>query len=337
LIHRLVLVLAACLSLGPATGARAQPLPVCEGEDLIAALAPEVRDGLRAAADAVPFAQGNFWRATKDGMEVSMLGTYHLDDPRHDALIEAVRPEMERATALLVEAGPEEEAQLMGLLARDPSAILAPEGPTLAETLPEAEWDQLAQAMRDRGIPPFMASRFRPWYVTMLLSVPPCAMKAAAAGKGLDKRLVAEAAARDIPVSALEPFDTALKLFDRMEPAAQMAMIRSTLALEHQAADQMATLAVAYFAQDSRMIWEYSRHASLGLPGMTPEQVDAEFIAMEEALMNARNRGWIPVIEAAAAKGPVFVAFGALHLSGHQGVPALLQERGWTLERLPLP
>ena len=330
-------VLACLLSLGLVAQVRAETPAACAGTDLIAALPPEVRASLRAAADAVPFPVGNYWRATKDGMQVSLLGTYHLDDPRHVGLILAVAPALKAATALLVEAGSKEEAELMALLARDPSAILAPEGPTLAETLPDAEWQRLAQAMRDRGIPPMMASRFRAWYVTMLLSVPPCALKVAAAGNGLDKRMIAAAEALGLPVVALEPYDTALKLFDGMDTAAQLAMIRSTLALEDQAADQMATLAATYFAEDSRMIWEFSRYAAQGLPGATPAEVDAEFAAMEAALMSTRNRGWIPVIEAAAARGPVFAAFGALHLSGEAGVLALLQGNGWVIERLPLP
>jgi uncharacterized protein len=341
LIQRLA-VLAAVLSLVLAAPAQAETAsaasaPACQGRDLIAALAPAARDSLRATADAVPFARGNYWRAIRDGAQVTLLGTYHLDDPRHDGLVQTAGPVLDQATTLLVEAGSKEEAELMALLARDPAAILAPEGPTLAETLPDAEWQQLAQAMRDRGIPPFMASRFRAWYVTMLLSVPPCAMKQATAGNGLDKRMIARAEAAGIPVMALEPFDTALKLFDQMDAEAQMAMIRSTLALEDQAEDQMATLSATYFGQESRLIWEYSRLAARDLPGMTPEQVDAEFATMEDALMNTRNRAWIPVIEAAAAKGPVFAAFGALHLSGDQGVLALLQARGWTIERLPLP
>ena len=331
------LVVACLLSLVLVAPVPAETAPACAGQDLIAGLPPAVRAGLRAAADAVPFPVGNFWRATKDGMQVSMIGTYHLDDPRHAALMQAVEPALKAASVLLVEAGSKEEAELMAHLARDPSAILAPEGPTLAETLPQAEWQRLAQAMRDRGIPPLMASHFRAWYVTMLLSVPPCALKLAAAGNGLDKRMIARAGQLGLPVLALEPYDTALKLFDGMDAAAQLAMIRSTLALEDHAADQIATLAATYFGQDSRMIWEFSRYAAQDLPGTTPTEVDAGFAAMEAALMSTRNRGWIPVIEAAAAKGPVFAAFGALHLSGDAGVLALLQARGWTIERLPLP
>jgi uncharacterized protein YbaP (TraB family) len=99
----------------------------------------------------------------------------------------------------------------------------------------------------------------------------------------------------------------------------------------------MATLTAAYFAEESRLIWEFLRDISYGLPGMTRAAVDSEFAAMEEALMSSRNRAWIPVIEQAAAQGPVFAAFGSLHLSGREGVLALMERGGWTLERLPFP
>jgi hypothetical protein len=170
----------------------------------------------------------------------------------------------------------------------------------------------------------------------MLLSIPPCAMATALDRSGLDQRLIERALAADKTVRALEPFDTALKLFDQMGAEAQLAMIRATLAFEDRAEDQMATLTTAYFAQQSRLIWEYTRHISMSLPNTPPEQAVAEFAAMEEALVNARNRNWIPVIEAAATEGPLFVGFGALHLAGEQGVLNLLTQNGWTLTRLPL-
>jgi uncharacterized protein YbaP (TraB family) len=308
----------------------------CQGQNLIDDLPPDIRAEVETRAAAAPFPQGNLWRATRDGQEVTLVGTYHLADPRHDALMTTLGPLVDSAATLLVEAGPEEEKALLDLMGRDPSILVAPEGPTLAESLPQDEWQRLAQAMRDRGMPPFMASRFRPWYVTMLLSIPPCAMSTAMDRSGLDRRLIERAAAAGKPVAALEPFDTALKLFDQMGPEAQLSMIRATLALEDRAEDQMATLTATYFAERSRLLWEYTRHIALTLPGTPPEQAEAEFAAMEEALVNARNRAWIPVIEAAAAKGPLFVGFGALHLSGEEGVLNLLAQNGWTVTRLPL-
>ena len=326
---RLALILALCLAALPARAA-------CVGSNLIDALPPADRAQITAAAATHPFAQGNLWRATRGDRVVHLIGTYHMDDPRHDALMPRLAPLVTAATRLLVEAGPEEEKALMALMARDPGVMLAPQGPTLAEALPEPDWQRLADALRDRGIPPFMGSRFRPWYVSVLLAVPPCAMAEASRKNGLDARLMAEAARAAVPVSALEPFDTALRLFDTVPQEAQLDMIRSALALEDRAEDQLATLADAYFAEDSRLIWEFLRFTALSLPGATPEKVAAEFAQMDAALMTARNAAWIPVIEQAAEAGPVVAAFGALHLSGDTGVLALLDANGWTLERLPL-
>jgi uncharacterized protein YbaP (TraB family) len=51
-------------------------------------------------------------------------------------------------------------------------------------------------------------------------------------------------------------------------------------------------------------------------------------------MINRRNRAWVPVISAAATKGPLVVAFGALHLSGSEGVLNLLVQDGWAVAPL---
>ena len=53
--------------------------------------------------------------------------------------------------------------------------------------------------------------------------------------------------------------------------------------------------------------------------------------------MKARNRAWLPVLTQAASEGPAFAAFGALHLSGEEGVLNLLKAEGFDLQPLALP
>lgn len=311
-------------------------LAQCAGKNLFAEMAPERRAALVAAADAVPFPRGNYWRATRGDEVITLIGTYHFDDPRHLPTLDVITPEITAATTVLVEAGPDEERALMDLIARDPSKMMIMDGPTLLEQLPTDVWRQLSEALALRGVPGFMAAKLQPWYVAVLLSMPPCAMAQAQDPKGLDGLVIEIAQSAEVPVRGLEPFDTVFKIFDAMSTEEMIAMIRSTLAVEHQAEDYSATLADSYFAGESRIIWEYMRDVSYGLPGYTREQVDAEFARMEELLMNSRNQAWIPVLTAAAAEGSVFAAFGALHLSGEKGVLKLLQDEGYTLEALPL-
>lgn len=306
----------------------------CVGRNLIAALPESDRSALAAAADAVPFPRGNLWRATRGDQVVHLVGTYHLDDPRHAAMMARLGPMLDSARTVLVEAGPEEEAQLTRHLARDPSVMVNTDGPTLPELLPEAEWQALADAMRARDIPPFMVAKFRPWYVSMLLSMPTCGLDVTTEGRGLDGMVIDAATARGLPVRALEPYDTLFDIFADLTQQEQVAMIRSTLALEPQAEDNSATLADSYFAGEGRLVWEFSRMMARKVPGYTPEQIEADFARMEEAMMTRRNRAWIPVIEEAAKTGPVLAAFGALHLSGETGVLELLRLQGFAIERL---
>ena len=318
------------LGLGPATAS-------CVGRDLIADLPQDERQALQAVTDAVPFPAGNRWRAEKAGQVVDLIGTYHLDDPRLAPLLASALPALDKATALLVEAGPEEEKALKDRMAREPALLINTDGPTLPEALPPEVWDRLSQAMADRGIPGLMAAKFRPWYISMMLSIPTCALTEKGTPNGLDRQLIDAAKARGTPVQALEPYDTVFSIFGSLSQNDQLSMITSALAMVDGAEDMSATLAAQYFAGENRLIWEFMRAETLKLPGYTPEQVAQEFATMEEAMIDSRNRSWIPVIDKAAAKGPVLVAFGALHLPGEQGVLNLLAQDGWTVTRLDTP
>lgn len=308
----------------------------CKGQNLINALSPQAQTALRAEAAKQPFAVGNFWLATKGAEEITLIGTYHFDDPRHAATMAALAPALAKAKTLLVEAGPKEQESLKARMADDPALIVNTDGPTLAEMLKPEDWQHLREAAAARGVPSFMVAKFRPWYVSVLLAMPPCSMDLAVMPDGLDAQLIAAATAQGLPVQALEPYDTLFSIFGGMSQAEQIDMITSALALEDKSADMAITLSDAYFAEEGRLIWEFSKLQSLQMPGFTPERVQREFAVMEKAMMNDRNQSWIPVIQAEAAKGPVLAAFGALHLSGDQGVLNLLKAQGYTITRLSL-
>ena len=224
----------------------------------------------------------------------------------------------------------------MADLARDPGLMVITDGPTLRESLSDPEWDLLAQAMRERGLPPFMVSKFRPWYVSMLLAIPACDGAVQAGKGGLDGMVIDFALETGIPLRALEPHETVFRLFQTMPFDDQLGMIRSALALEPLSADYSVTLADSYFSEQPQLIWEFTRHLSLSAPGADPATVARDFALMEQTLMTDRNRAWIPVLEEAATRGPAVAAFGALHLPGETGVLHLLEQAGWTVERLPL-
>ncbi|MEZ5911796.1 MAG: TraB/GumN family protein [Paracoccaceae bacterium] len=307
----------------------------CAGRDLLAGLAPDARDAL--VGDA-PFARGLYWRARRDDAEVVIVGTLHLDDPRMDGLMATLSGDIAASDLVLVEAGPEEEAALKAAIAARPDYMFITDGPTLPEMLPEDDWQALSDAARARGIPPFLISKFQPWYVTMLLSVPACEMRSLAAGqRGLDHRVMAEADHAGVPVKAVEPFDTILHLFEALSQDQKSEMIRATLAQEAVAEDMMATLREAYFRGEIQLFWEFAVMQALETAGDDRAATEEAIALFEQEMLIDRNRSWVaPIVDHSAGKR-VFVAVGAAHLPGNGGLLQLLAEQGFTIEAAALP
>lgn len=314
---------------------------VCQGTNLLAALPPDQRAEIDAAVAETPFARGLLWQASKGGQRMILLGTYHFDDPRHDAMLSRLEPILAEAAALFVEAGPKEERRLTEALAADPTLMVDPTGPTLPERLSARDWSLLSEAMADRGLPAVATAKLRPWYVAMMLGISPCMMRQMTqeGAQGLDHRIVARALDRDVPVRALEPWDTVFTLFRDLTPGQEIEMIRAALPAAAHADDYAVTLTEAYFAGDVWAIWEFGRVDAYRNSGLSRDRVDAQMDLAQDRLMETRNRAWIAPLtagaRAAARQGRGIVAgFGALHLPGDQGVLRLLERDGWTILRL---
>ncbi len=327
------LLLALCLAL-TAPFARAAPPASCGGRDLIATLSPAERAALIGSD---PFAQGNFWTATRGTTHLTLIGTYHLNDPRFAAILARLTPILTQASLLMVEAGPAEEEHLKADMAAHPERLINTTGPTLPEVLTAPEWRTLSTALKARGIPPFMAAKFQPWYISVLLDIPPCNLAANAKGPlGLDGQLIALAAAHAIPITALEPYDTAFRIFATMSEARQLDMLRLSLGGDSPSAmaDMATTTANAYFAGEHRLLWEFGKAEALKTPGADPTKTRANFDLIEAALLTDRNRAWLPRMIAATTGKTAVIAFGAAHLGGPNGVLNLLQQAGFTLTPL---
>jgi uncharacterized protein YbaP (TraB family) len=308
----------------------------CNGTDLAPTLTPTEERRLQTALDAMPYPRGNHWRATRGGMTLHLIGTIHIDDPRLAEPIARLQPLITGADRLLLEMTSADGDALSQTMASDPALLLLP-GPSLPDRLPEADWQALSQALEDRGLPPFMAARMRPWYLSVLLSMPACLDLAEAAAGGVDKRLEAMAEAAGIPTSALEDARGLFAAFDAVPFESQMDMVRTALLAPDAAEDMLETLMIAYTAEEHGRVWLLSEILAERFAPQASATTETAFALMQETLLDARNRAWIAVLldAAANADGYVVAAFGAAHLGGEAGVLTLLEAEGFTLERQP--
>lgn len=309
----------------------------CVGTSYLDQMTPAQQADLAAATDALPYSEGTLWTATRDDRTITVIGTMHIYDPRLEPIYAQIKDEVESADLILLEATPAEEAELQDLIISDPDLLFITEGPTLPTLLDEETWGLIAAAATDRGIPGFMAAKMQPWYLSLILSIPPCATQEMLRGDlGLDHMISEGAIAAGVPMQALESVTTLFELFTGNPIDEQIDMLMINLTNPEVQQQLFVSMLDSYFAQDVGTLWEMSRIAMTEIPGVDPETAADVFNEMEQSLLITRNRNWMPVIaQAAAEHDELVVAVGAAHLIGEYGILYLLEADGWTLTQIP--
>ncbi len=309
----------------------------CVGENLLETMGDKDRAILDAAIAAHPYPSGNLWRAQYGDSTIHIMGTMHLTDARLDIYLEPLWPIVDAADLILLEATRETMEQLKSAMLTDASLMFITDGPTLPDRLSPEDWSLLTTEMSARGIPGFMVSKMQPWYVSMMLAIPPCAMAGMTEQNGVDQRIMARAEVQNVATRALEPFDILFSLFgsDDDDEYAELDNIRMGLSMAHNGDALISTLIEAYLSGEHRAIWELNRlQASDALP-LTPDEAAEMFSDLETSMLTDRNANWMKVILPATHDADnILVAVGAAHLSGNNGLLYLLEQAGYTLTRV---
>jgi uncharacterized protein YbaP (TraB family) len=308
---------------------------LCGGESYITQLSQPQQAAIYEATAATPYAEGLVWTATKADKTLTVIGTVHVYDARLETIRDFVLPRFADADLMMVEATADEEAAMQAAFIDNPDLYLINDGPTLPDLLAPDVWAKVVKAAEDRGLPSFFVAKFQPWYLSLTLGIPACAMAEIAQGKrGLDHMLIADAAAAGVPLQALEGWETLIDILTDGTQQEQIDLLRLGLI---DAADQQALFVAmldAYFAGQTAQVWEVSQIAARELTGMSAEDAAAQMAETQDLLLDRRNRNWIPIIEDAAAEHDnIIIAVGAAHLPGTSGVLSLLDAGGWEVQR----
>ncbi len=318
------------ISLAPAAAA------ACAGRDLREALPAALQAEIATELARIPYSSGLSWTARRDGRRLDIIGTLHLNDPRHAPLVAHMAPAIQAADALLVEVNTTDKAALDDALGKRPELMFITEGPTLIDRLPEEDWRQIAALAQTAGIPAFMAAKMRPWFLSMSLSIPSCARQIPDVTNGLDMRLLQVAAEAGVPALSLEDPLTVFRSLDAAPLREQVEALRSYIALMRVGPDEFHTMLESYFDGEVQGFSLLQMKQLLAAEtGLSATERQAEFDALMQLLLDDRNRAWIPVIEATRGDRLV-IAVGAAHLPGKAGLLALLEAEGYTLEKAPL-
>ena len=195
-----------------------------------------------------------------------------------------------------------------------------PGQPPLAARVAPGLRDELRAALAETRLTPQRFAALEDWAAALTLSFALEASDGYDPENGADRALLKLAGKR--PVVGLETLEGQLGLFDALSPREQRALLEAVVAEAGDEADSLRLI----------QAWAQGDIAALDREAHDGMLADPR---LRETLLVARNRAWAKQAAALlrAGKRP-FVAVGAAHVVGSDGLPALLGAQGFELKRV---
>lgn len=265
------------------------------------------------------------WKVSDADNAVYLLGSFHLLREEDYPLPAEVDRAFDDSASLLFEI--------------DPAAMTAPEsvavmqkymaydnGETLSTVLPKATLARLSTLVSAGGGSVQALEHSEPWAVNLGLVLGVTRAMGFRPELGLDRTLMARAAAAGKPTAGLETVDDQMKAMDTVPHTEQAQELEEFLADPQKAVRELGDMHAWWRAGDvarldSRMRAEMARK--------TPESY--------RLLDVARNQAWLPQVEKRltdSRKDNTLVVVGALHLLGSDGLVEQLRAKGYKVERI---
>jgi len=252
-----------------------------------------------------------------------LYGTIHVCDAACFPLPADVRAALEAADGLALELDPE-DPELGPRLGR---AGLLAAATRLDDLLPADLRPRVASAAARVGVPQAVLQRLQPWMAGTLLTLRAAQQAGFETAQGVDLWLARAARARGLPLRALESVDRQVEALSAGGEAAQRASLAEIVELIEAGA------AKEYFVA---MLEAWRRGDVAALERLLRDQAASPDLApLLAELLDRRNREMADAIVGDLQPGRrTFIAVGAGHFGGSEGLLAALAARGFRLRQV---
>jgi uncharacterized protein YbaP (TraB family) len=264
------------------------------------------------------FGQGLLWKIERRGTAPSyLLGTIHIADPRVTALPPPVRQTFDDARSFTMEAAVFSSESIL-LAAQE---MFFNDGRTLESVIGPELYARTRAAVADHLQDREDINHYKPWAVVMLLSMPP-----PTPGLPLDLSLQRRATLQRKPIHWLETTAEQLAVFNDLSLAEQTELLRETVRAYPKLRESFESMVQAYLARDVGAIMALDTAADSGDPTLEAK--------LTRRLLTDRNARMAERMRPQLREGGAFIAIGAAHLPGNDGVLHLLESAGYRVSRV---
>jgi len=257
-------------------------------------------------------ARGLLWKIEGAASRPSyILGTMHSEDPRIVNLPRPIKSVFEQADSFTAELNME-----MGNLTQASQRMFYTDGTKLQNMIDRQLYQDSVRLLAEYNIPAMLVEKMKPWAVATTLSMP-----RSSTGLFLDLVLFMQAQAMGKRTYGLESIDEQLSVFENMPLKQQLNMLRDAVREYDANQAMLATLVERYLQRDLEGI----RRLSASYMQKGDSQVADYF---QKTIINERNLRMLKRMQPRLKQGNAFIAVGALHLTGEEGLLRLLEKQG---------
>lgn len=306
--------------------------PACTGKDLSAELKADKPAELAAAeaeAAKVPNGKGLLWKLEKQGVEPSYLfGTMHMTDPRVTSLTPEAQKAFDASKTVVIETTDVvDQSKMMEAMAKHPELMMFTDSTTLQSLLTPEQLSVVEKGLAARNIPIASVSKMKPWILAAMISLPACETARKATGAPvLDIKLAQDAQASGKALKGLESALDQLGAMASLPIKFHIDGLVDALRLGDRMDDIMETMITLYTKGETALIMPVINQVSRD-EGVS----DAGYAEFEQTMITKRNVTMAKNADPILAEGGVFIAVGALHLPGPEGLVEEFRKAGYTV------
>jgi uncharacterized protein YbaP (TraB family) len=260
------------------------------------------------------------WRVTGGSSTVYLFGSVHLLPKGGFAVQGALADALADAERVCLEIDPDatDESTTTSITF---SRAVDPEGRDLFELL-GGDADRVRAKAEDAGVPLEPLAMFEPWFAGLMVSVTALQSHGFDVQHGVEQLIQAEAKKAGKAGCGLETLDGQLGMLDGLPADLQKEILLQSLDEAADIESRIEPMIEAWRTGDERAL-----ERSVG------EEFDG-YPELADTLIFDRNARWAgQVAEMLEGDEDVLLVVGAMHLVGERGLPALLENRGYHVER----
>ncbi len=254
------------------------------------------------------------WEITGKGIQPSYLfGTFHLMCKEDIKLGNSLKEIIKNADEIYFEVDMDDMAATVSAM----TFMKMKNDTSLSDLYTPEEFNKIERYFKDSLNMPFIFLKTLKPMLLQALVYPK--MMACKTMSGMDQALVEVAKSYDKEILGLETYAFQASIFDSIPYKTQASELLKML-------DSMTTARNTF---DS-MLTIYKSQNIAAIDDFTAEEFNTG--NMREVLLNNRNRNWVKMLPEILRKKRLFIAVGAGHLGGKDGVIALLRKEGYTVK-----